>query len=168
MPWTVSLCAAPLRECLKFQLPSMSPGQIESQVIFTARSFGGLLLFLALRIQAGEPCVGLGPLPVEGGPLQLRYPSQFLTATHGCRASPFPVFTRSTSLKMASLYSYSTSVRLVFEWFSKLIVLYILVAILMQSWDEASTMFTYSIILTRTLTCFFLIFSSPVSNCTLE
>lgn len=40
-------------------------------------------LFLALMLRAGEPAVGLGPLVLLRGPLQLRYRSRFSTAPRG-------------------------------------------------------------------------------------
>lgn len=60
------------------------------------------LLFPALVLWAGESGVGLGPLDLQGGPLQPRYPSQFLTTTRGCGTSPFHVSAPPTSLNVAS------------------------------------------------------------------
>lgn len=44
---------------------------------------------------AGESSVGLWLLASQEWPLQLRYPSQSLTTTHGCGASLFQVFDSS-------------------------------------------------------------------------
>ena len=50
------------------------------------------LLFLGLDPATGAPNtkgpgVGMGALTPQGGPLLLRYPSQFLSTIHGCGTS---------------------------------------------------------------------------------
>lgn len=51
----------------------------------------------ALVVQGGEPCVGLGHLPLWEPP-QLIYPSQFFTATHACGNSLFCLSASPVSL----------------------------------------------------------------------
>ena len=76
--------------------------QTQSSICFYNQMLWGLA-FLVLEPWAGGPGVGLGPLTLHKGPLQPRYPSQFLSATHECRTSLFCVFSPPTSPNVASL-----------------------------------------------------------------
>ena len=94
------------------------------------------LLFLALQPWAREPVVGLGHFAPQGQPLQPRYLSQFLTS------SPFCVLTLLPASRcLLYILSYKTSGNSQW-WFCSLVI------ILMWSWKEASTVFTYFAILT--------------------
>lgn len=77
-----------------------------------------VLLFLTVMLQAREPGIGLRILAVQSGPLQPTYPSRFSTAT--CLQPLLPV---SRGLFLY-IFSYNTSVHLVFGWFSKSFILY--------------------------------------------
>ena len=67
--------------CLGLQKPSISLS-LNPCWFFTARSYGDFSLW-HWNPGLGEPGVGLGPLALQVGPLQLKYASQFLSTTRG-------------------------------------------------------------------------------------
>ena len=68
--------------CLRFQHSSPQP---QSLLVFTSRSHGN---FSSWHWNPGlQGLCGAGAPHSSGGPLQLRYISQFLSATHGCGTS---------------------------------------------------------------------------------
>lgn len=84
----MNLCAGPLRRHLDFQIPSPSPGQTESPLIFLVR-FCGNSSPRHWKPRLGSPSVELGPITPLGGPLQPRCPSQCSTITRRCGTSSF-------------------------------------------------------------------------------
>ena len=104
MPASKSFCVVPLRRCLGFQQSSVFQGADGIPADFHSMLCG--LLFPALVLWALEPGMGLRPLaPQEGGvsaPLQLRYPSGFITTALACKASQFHISAPSTRYSVAS------------------------------------------------------------------
>lgn len=114
-----SLCAGPLRKHLGFQLPSFSPSQLESPLIFTV-GFCGDSSPRHWNPGLGSSVWGWNTLLPWRGPLQLRYPSQFSTTTHRCRANSFCISAPPISLYAASFLhflSFRRYIQLVFRWF---------------------------------------------------
>ena len=104
------------RNCLKFQLLSILLRHnpcwfLQPEVMETSLPGTGTMGW-------GTWC-GTGILPSQGEHLQLRYPSQFLSATHWCGTSPFHISTPPTRLNAASFYilSYRASIQIYFRWF---------------------------------------------------
>ena len=79
-----SPCMGPLR-VMPGTPAAFCLSQLQSLLIFTAR--------VVFTSSTGELDVGLGPLTLQGGPPQPRYPSQFLNTTHGYGTRPFCVST---------------------------------------------------------------------------
>ena len=80
----------PLKRYLGFQPPSGSPGRMESLLILTARCYGGSCSWPWFSALSQDPT------------LQLRYTSQFSTATFGCGASPFCISALPTCPSVAA------------------------------------------------------------------
>ena len=69
---------------------------------------------------------GLGGLLCSWDPSFRRYPSQFLSATHGCGSSQFCISVPPTSLVVSSLTLYRrTSIQLGIWWFWMMVVLWV-------------------------------------------
>lgn len=103
--WSSELVSLSLSLCidlLEYTCPLSHPDGIP--VVHSQMIWG--LFFLALMFWNEESSVGLGPLVSQGASPHLIYPSQFLIAACGCGTSLFIFSTPSTSLIMASLYSY--------------------------------------------------------------
>lgn len=68
--------------------------------------------------------MGLRPIAIQGGPLQLRYPSQFLIIACGHRTRTFCISTFPTNLNVVSSVplSYRTYIHLALCWLSRLTV----------------------------------------------
>lgn len=89
----ISLCVGPLRETPGILGASIS----QSLLVSTARSYGDFFS-LFWNPGLGASNVGLGLLAPEGGPMHLRYPSQFLATTLGGGTSQFHVSAPPTDL----------------------------------------------------------------------
>lgn len=70
----LNLCAGPLRRHLDLQIPSVSPRQSESPLIFIVK-FCENSSSWHWKPRLGSPNVELGPITSLGGPLQPRCPS---------------------------------------------------------------------------------------------
>lgn len=114
---------------------------------FNSQLLSGLL-FLVLVLWARECDVGLVPLALQRGPPQLSYPSQCLTVTLGCGISLFHV----SSATLPSLDIFILNYKYLFSQSSggsQGWLVSNLAVVLIWSWEEVSTVFTYSAILTR-------------------
>lgn len=90
-----------------FKGTSGFPGSVQSQPEclnfhwFLQPDFIGFL-FLALGPGVGKPWLGMESFTPSGWLLQLKYPSQWSTTTHGCGANSFHVSTSPPSLDAVS------------------------------------------------------------------
>lgn len=84
----VNLRVGLLTGWLGFQVPSVSPRQPKSLLVFTVRFYGNSSFWVRNPGQR-RLYAALGPLAPSGGPLQLYSPSLCSTTMRGCRASHF-------------------------------------------------------------------------------
>ena len=106
-----SVCRAFRRNCLHSRIVCLP--QPRPPLVFTVRSYGmGTCLPHTGTLSFGAWC-GAGHLYRD--PLLARYPSQFLSPTHGCGTSPFCIFTPPTSLDVVSSLISSVIVGLPFS-----------------------------------------------------
>ena len=87
-------CVGPLKGTAWDSSSTPSPSASILTGFYSQKLWG--LLFLALESWAGGPSVGQGPLTPQEGPLQPRYPFQFLSATCGSGTRLLPISALST------------------------------------------------------------------------
>lgn len=150
MPGRKSPCMGPLREHLRFQQPSVSPKRMESPAVFIVRCCRGSSSRHCCSVLGSFVCVGT---PHSSKGTSTAEVSLLMLNRHMC---VWGQIVSHLHLSSQSLHDFFISLvtRLLFRQSSDVslgCLLFNLVVILIWLWEEASTAFTYSTILTGTL-----------------
>ena len=103
----------------QLNLADRIPADFQSQILWGH-------LFLALVLWSGEPGLGLRPHDSQGDLQQLRHPARILAVTYRSGATLFPSPSSLPLLLclLPQILGYKTSLRLVFSWLFRFLVLY--------------------------------------------